>query len=50
VQAVADEIHKGVFKTDRTRQPPQHNMFVDDNLLAEIHSMMKQAMAASSQY
>jgi hypothetical protein len=47
VQAVADELHKGVFEIDGTRQPPQHNMFVDDNLLAEIHSMMKPAMAAS---
>eukprot|EP00978_Attheya_sp_CCMP212_P035536 scaffold155190_cov44-Attheya_sp.AAC.1 len=47
VAAIPDNIHKGVFDKEGKRLAPEHNMFVDDNLMANIRSLMKQTMAAS---
>ena len=47
VKAIPDTIHKGVFDKKGKRKRPQHNMFVDDNLMANILRLMKQTMAAS---
>ena len=47
IQAVACAWHTGVFNPDGTRMNSKHNMFVDDNLMAEIRKWMPQAMAAS---
>jgi hypothetical protein len=47
VAAIPDHIHKGVFDTNGKRKAPEHNMFVDDNLMANIRALMKQTMAAS---
>jgi len=46
-QAFPDSIHTGVRQADGTPVNTPHNMYVDDNLIAEIPARMKQAMAAS---
>ena len=43
VQATKDSIHKGVIDLEKTR----YNMFVDDNLFAQVRDKIKHAMAAS---
>ena len=43
VQAIHDSTHKGVQNLHKT----SYNMFVDDNLFAQIKENMKHAMAAS---
>ena len=43
VQAIQDSIHKGVTNSQKTK----YNMFVDDNLFAQIEQNIKHAMAAS---
>eukprot|EP00957_Ditylum_brightwellii_P138657 10569036-Ditylum_brightwellii.AAC.1 len=42
-----DSIHKGVMQADETPVHTPHNMYVDDNLIAEIPKRIKQAMTAS---
>ena len=39
--------HTGVFKPDGTRHNTKHNMFVDDNLMAEVRLFMRLAIVAS---
>ncbi len=46
-QAVADAFNKGVFDEQGEPVKTPHNMFVDDNLICDILSRIKQAMAAS---
>eukprot|EP00957_Ditylum_brightwellii_P173731 13226932-Ditylum_brightwellii.AAC.1 len=46
-QALSDSIHKGVIRADGTPVNTPHNMYVDENLIAEIPGRMKQAMTAS---
>ena len=38
---------KGVLDKNGIPMPTPHNMYVDDNLIAEIKPRMKQAMSAS---
>jgi hypothetical protein len=47
VKATKDTIHTGVFDKNGKKKKSQHNMFVDDNLMANILRLMKQTMAAS---
>eukprot|EP00957_Ditylum_brightwellii_P131443 10025261-Ditylum_brightwellii.AAC.1 len=47
VQAVADSQHKGVMGSNGNPVPIPHNMYVDDNHIADIRPRMKQAMSAS---
>ena len=47
VQAIADVLNQGVLDDHGNPVPTEHHMFVDDNLIAEIKSRMKQAQAAS---
>ena len=39
--------HTGVFNPDGSRKKPKHNMFVDDNLMAETRAFICIAMVAS---
>ena len=49
VKAVPDSLNKGVLNKDGNPVNTQHNMFVDDNVIAEIRPRMRQAQAASAE-
>jgi len=47
--AVPDSINKGVLDINGKHTNSKHNMFVDDNVIAEIPSKIRQAQAASAE-
>ena len=47
VQAVKDDLNPGVLDDDGKPVPTPHNIYVDDNLLAEVKKFMPQAIAAA---
>ena len=47
VRAAACSQHTGVLRPDGTRKNTKHNMFVDDNLMADVFSYMCLAIVAS---
>jgi len=49
IKAVPDALNKGVMGCDGKPVNTPHNMFVDDNVIAEIRPRMKQAQAASAE-
>ena len=49
IKAIPDTIHKGVLASTGKPINTPHNMFVDDNVIAEIRPRMKQAQAASAE-
>jgi len=49
VNAVPDSLNKGVLGKNSLPINTPHNMFVDDNVIAEIRPRMRQAQAASAE-
>ena len=47
--AIPDSINKGVLDINGKHTNTKHNMFVDDNVIAEIPSRIRQAQAASAE-
>ena len=47
--AVPDSLNKGVLDKNGDPINTPHNMFVDDNVIAEVRSRMRQAQAASAE-
>ena len=47
VQAVRDKLNQGVLDENGRHRPTEHNMYVDDNLIAEVKKFMPNAQATS---
>ena len=47
VQAAPCSKHTGVYNKQGIQSKPKHNMFVDNNLMAEVRAYMSLAIVAS---